>query len=185
MAFPTAVNDQITDAVTQTNTKVLGDAPAVVMGNLYVATAQALANAVHNAVANQQQLSVTAQAATTMAVVTLLSSDTSNDQGGTARNAAPQALLAALAPNAAVQTIQEAIKSVDALALENAEPWANAVKEVMAAVARGLLDLQNVARTANMDIFRQAALCAAVTRMINSPEQLEQYQKIVQLIKEL
>ena len=27
MAFPTAVNDQITDSVTQANVKVLGDAP--------------------------------------------------------------------------------------------------------------------------------------------------------------
>ena len=43
MAFPTAVNSQITDAVTQTNVKVLGDAPAMAMGNLYQATAQALA----------------------------------------------------------------------------------------------------------------------------------------------
>ena len=43
MAFPTAVNDQITDSVTQANTKVLGDAPAIAMGNLYQATAQALA----------------------------------------------------------------------------------------------------------------------------------------------
>ena len=29
MAFPTAVNSQITDSVSQANTKVLGDAPAV------------------------------------------------------------------------------------------------------------------------------------------------------------
>jgi hypothetical protein len=185
MAFPTAVNNQITDTVTQTNTKVLGDAPAVAMGNLYVATAQALANAAHNAVANQQQLNVTAQAATAMGVATLLALDTANNQSGIATNAAPQALLATLAPNAAMQTIQEAIEFVDALALDDAEPWANAVKEVMAAVARGLLDLQNAARAANMDIFRQAALCFAVTRMINSPDQFEQYQKIVQLIKEL
>ena len=42
MAFPTAVNDQITDSVTQANVKVLGDAPAVAMGNLFQATAQAL-----------------------------------------------------------------------------------------------------------------------------------------------
>ncbi|OWQ63588.1 glycerol-3-phosphate dehydrogenase, partial [Stenotrophomonas maltophilia] len=28
MAFPTAVNSQITDSVSQVNTKVLGDAPA-------------------------------------------------------------------------------------------------------------------------------------------------------------
>jgi Killing trait len=38
MAFPTSVNDQITDAVTQTNVKVLGDAPAVGMGMLYQVT---------------------------------------------------------------------------------------------------------------------------------------------------
>lgn len=34
-AFPTDVNSQITDSVTQANTKVLGDAPAEAMGNLF------------------------------------------------------------------------------------------------------------------------------------------------------
>lgn len=76
MAFPTAVNDQITDSVTQANTKVLGDAPAIAMGNLYQATAQALANAAHNATLAQQQMYVTAQAATTMGVSLLYSLDT-------------------------------------------------------------------------------------------------------------
>ncbi|KGV91067.1 killing trait family protein [Burkholderia pseudomallei ABCPW 30] len=55
MAFPTSVNDQITDSVTQANTKVLGDAPAIAMGNLYQATAQTLANTAHNATNAQQQ----------------------------------------------------------------------------------------------------------------------------------
>ena len=76
MAFPTSVNNQITDSVTQANTKVLGDAPAVAMGNLFQATAQALANAAHNATTAQQQFNVTAQAATTMGVATLYSLDT-------------------------------------------------------------------------------------------------------------
>ena len=76
MAFPTAVNDQITYSVTQANTKVLGDAPAVAVGNLYQATAQALANAAHNATNAQQQSYVTAQSATTMGVATLYSIDT-------------------------------------------------------------------------------------------------------------
>ena len=76
MAFPTAVNSQITDAVTQANVKVLGDAPAMAMGNLYQATGQALSNAAHNAASSQQQTNVTAQAATTMGVATLLSLDT-------------------------------------------------------------------------------------------------------------
>lgn len=35
MAFPTAVNDQITDAVTQANVKVVGESPAMAIGNLY------------------------------------------------------------------------------------------------------------------------------------------------------
>lgn len=76
MAFPTSVNDQITDAVTQTNVNVLADAPAMAMGNLYQATAQALANAAHNATNAQQQSWVTAQAATTQGVATLYSIDT-------------------------------------------------------------------------------------------------------------
>ena len=79
MAFPTSVNDQITDSVTQANTKVLGDAPAIAMGNLFQATAQALANAAHNATTSQQQTNVTAQAATTMGVTTLYSIDTASD----------------------------------------------------------------------------------------------------------
>ncbi len=76
MAFPTSVNSQITDAVTQANLKVLGDAPAVAIGNLYQATAQALSNAAHNATMAQQQTNITAQAATTQGVATLLALDT-------------------------------------------------------------------------------------------------------------
>ncbi|XZF14018.1 RebB family R body protein [Chitinophagaceae bacterium MMS25-I14] len=87
MAFPTSVNDQITDSVTQVNTKVLGDAPAVSMGELYQATAQALSNAAHNATTNQQQSNITEQAATTEGVATLYSIDTAST--GIATNAIP------------------------------------------------------------------------------------------------
>ncbi|MBF0275594.1 MAG: RebB family R body protein, partial [Nitrospinae bacterium] len=62
MAFPTTVNSQITDSVTQANVKVLGDAPAVSTGNLMIATSQALANAAHNATSNQQLAASTQQA---------------------------------------------------------------------------------------------------------------------------
>ena len=78
MTFPTSVNDQITDSVTQANTGVSGDAPAIALANLYQATAQALANAAHNATNAQQQSAVTAQAATTQGVATLLSLDTAS-----------------------------------------------------------------------------------------------------------
>ncbi len=85
MAFPTAVNDQITDSITQVNTKVLGDSPAMAMGNLFIATSQALSNAAHNATTNQQQSNVTTQAATTSGITTLYSIDTASDAVGTRR----------------------------------------------------------------------------------------------------
>jgi hypothetical protein len=83
MAFPTAVNDQVTDSVTQSNIQVLGIAPSVAMGNLYQATAQALANAAHNATMAQQQMYMTAQAATTMGIQLLYSLDTSSTGAAT------------------------------------------------------------------------------------------------------
>jgi len=78
MAHPTSVNSQITDSVTQVNTKVLGDAPAIAMGNLFQATAQALSNAAHNATTSQQQTNITAQAATTQGVAMLYAIDTAS-----------------------------------------------------------------------------------------------------------
>jgi hypothetical protein len=92
MAFPTSVNSQITDAVTQSNVKVLGDAPAMALGALYQATAQALGNAAHNATTSQQQTGVTAEAATTMGVATLYSLDTA------ATGKATEAILQAAPP---------------------------------------------------------------------------------------
>jgi hypothetical protein len=76
MADNTAVNSQITDSITQVNTKVLGDAPAIAMGNLFVSTAQALSLAALNATNAQQQSNMTAQASTTMGINTLYSINT-------------------------------------------------------------------------------------------------------------
>ena len=76
MAYPTSVNSQITDAVTQANLTALGNSPAIALGNLYQATSQALANAAHNATMAQQQTNITAQTATAMGVAMLLSIDT-------------------------------------------------------------------------------------------------------------
>ena len=74
MAFPTSLNSQITDSVSQADVQVLGDAPAIAMGNLYQAVAQALSNAAHNATNAQQQNFTLAQAVTASCVQTLLDS---------------------------------------------------------------------------------------------------------------
>ena len=68
MAYPTAVNSQITDAITQVNVEAIGTAPGLSMGTLMEATAQALANAAHNATNAQQQNNILAQAATAQGV---------------------------------------------------------------------------------------------------------------------
>jgi Killing trait len=78
MAFPTAVNDQITDSIAQANLKVIGDAPAMGMGNLFVATSQALSNAAHNATFAQQQAVTTSQATNVQGLSTLYSIDTAS-----------------------------------------------------------------------------------------------------------
>ncbi|BFM50401.1 RebB family R body protein [Marinomonas sp. THO17] len=65
------VNEQITDSVTQVNTKVVGETPAMAMGNLLLSTSQALGTAAHNATAAQQQAQITMQAATVQGVNSL------------------------------------------------------------------------------------------------------------------
>jgi hypothetical protein len=67
------VNTQITDSITEVNTEVLGNSPALAMANLYQATTQALANAAHNATVAQQQANILAQAVTTQGVNMLFS----------------------------------------------------------------------------------------------------------------
>ena len=75
MALPTPVNGQITDSVTQANVEVLGNAPAVAMGNLYQAMAQASGTAAHNAAHAQANQYTISEAATTLCVNALIGSN--------------------------------------------------------------------------------------------------------------
>lgn len=72
MAFPTSVNDEITDAVTQSNVRVIGEAPAQAMGMVYQATGLALGLAAQNAVAQQRDVEVVALTTTNQSVARLL-----------------------------------------------------------------------------------------------------------------
>ena len=68
MAEPTPGNDPITDAVTQANVKVLGEAPAQALATVYQTLAQATSLVMQNAVAAQQQMQAISTAATVQAV---------------------------------------------------------------------------------------------------------------------
>lgn len=80
MAFPTSVNDQITDAVSQSNVQVLGDASAQAAGVLAQSMAQAIGLAAMNATAQQQNTATLAQAVTARATAALLGGQASKPQ---------------------------------------------------------------------------------------------------------
>jgi hypothetical protein len=66
----------ITDAVTQANVKVLGDAPAMAMGAIFQSLAHSTGILYENATSSQQQLAIASQAATNQGVIQIYSLDT-------------------------------------------------------------------------------------------------------------
>lgn len=79
------VNGQITDAVTQSNVKVVAEAPAMAMGTLYQSMAHSTGMMFENAVYAQQQQNVGAQAATTLGITKIYSVDTIADATAVAK----------------------------------------------------------------------------------------------------
>ncbi|WP_419870408.1 RebB family R body protein [Chryseobacterium sp. CT-SW4] len=73
------VNQQITDAVTQSNVKVVAEAPAVALGNVYQSAAHSTGIMFENAVNAQNQQNILGQAATTQGVMQIYSIDTVSD----------------------------------------------------------------------------------------------------------
>ncbi len=68
MADVTAVNSQITDAVTQANVTTLGNAPGQALAMLYASLSQAFALSAANAVTQQQHANMLMEAVTARAV---------------------------------------------------------------------------------------------------------------------
>ena len=66
--MPDTVNEQITDSVTQTNTKTVAETPALAMSNFIMATNTALSNSNQNATIAQQQGQMLMQATTTQGI---------------------------------------------------------------------------------------------------------------------
>ncbi len=77
MSEEKTTNSQVTDSVTQANTKVVGETPAMAMGNQPQANAQEADTPGKSTTTTSTQTGMTAQAATTMGVATLEQIDTS------------------------------------------------------------------------------------------------------------
>jgi Killing trait len=72
MASETLVNGQITDAVTQTNVKVLGEAPAQSMALVYQTMAHSISLAMENAQQAQGGLQQIGNAVTSSAITMIM-----------------------------------------------------------------------------------------------------------------
>lgn len=73
------VNQQINDAITQTNVKVIGEAPAFAMGTIYQSMVHSTAVLYQSAVNVQNQQNILWQAAATQGVMQIYSLDTGTD----------------------------------------------------------------------------------------------------------
>jgi len=81
--MPDTVSPQITDAVTQANVKVIGEAPAMAMGTIYQTMAHSTGILFENAVNAQQQQNSLSQAAANQGVMQIYSVDTMAGAGAT------------------------------------------------------------------------------------------------------
>lgn len=130
MAFPTAVNDQITDAVTQSNVKVIGEAPAFAMGSIYQSMAHSTGILFENAVAAQQQQNMLAQAAATQGVMQIYSLDTTAAAGATEK----------VAQTGVSDNLTSLLTVLNAFKSGNANPGTNAVAEAAPAAEETPVD---------------------------------------------
>jgi hypothetical protein len=107
MADPTLVNGQITDAVTQTNVTVLGNAAANAMATVYQVMAHSVGLSMQNAVAHQQRMNAISSGVTTQGVNLLYGQPTAANARGTQTVFSGNEMAAVLA---GLQAVMQALK---------------------------------------------------------------------------
>lgn len=75
MPDPVTVNPQVTDAVTQTNVKVLAESPATALAVVYQVLGSVVGMTMQNSAAAQQNMQTLAQAAVAHAVTIITDSE--------------------------------------------------------------------------------------------------------------
>ncbi|MCJ7932673.1 MAG: RebB family R body protein [Chryseobacterium sp.] len=83
------VNEQITDAVTQSNVKVVAESPAMALSNVYQTAAHSTGIMFENAMNAQNQHNIVTQAATTQGIGQIYSKDTIADAISIAKTLKP------------------------------------------------------------------------------------------------
>ena len=188
MAFPTAVNSQITDSAAP---NAATDAAAAI-GQIYQSLAQSVGILFENAVSAQQQMQVSAQAATNQGVVQIYSVDTAADAVGTRKilqSDAPDTLASTLAAMRATQA-----NTLSAVALPTPDPHADAhahgaavahaVREAAAALQAAIAATQQSLQIAHAQVLHNAALAATLAAMVRHPERADAYASLLKTIAE-
>ena len=189
MAFPTAVNDQITDALTQSNVKVIGEAPAFAMGTIYQSIAHSTRILFENAVAAQQRQNILQQAAANQGVMQIYSLYTT-------QGAEPEQLQAQLQRSAADievahgspgvnSQIVDAIKLNLHNSLDNAGEFSYALRCSAEAMQAALKDMGQSSHDDAMRVLRMAATAACLRAMIADPEKVDAYNDVLDSIRRL
>ncbi|MCP8687307.1 RebB family R body protein [Marinobacterium sedimentorum] len=188
MASQTPVNEQITDAVTQTNTKDIAEAPAMAMGSIYQALAQATGILFENAVSAQQQQNVLMQAAANQGVIQIYSADT--QAGGGAEQLQDQLLQSKAELHAAsvggvnsqvVDSVKLSLRSV----LDSAGDFSFSVRSAAEAMQAMLDGISTASHHDGMRTLQLAATAACLRAMIADPGQADAYIKVLNEIRRL
>ncbi len=198
MTAPTTVNSQITDAITQSNVKVIGEAPAIAMGSIYQMFAHSTGILFENAVAAQQQQNILALAATNQGILQIYTLDTTAAAGATNDAQRPEALnarvlqasadlKAAAAPASFPLNpqIEAAVKLANENALDNASAFAYALRVSSDAMVSCLRDTGEATQRNLMRTLQTAATAACLEGMLRHPEKADDYQKVLETIKHL
>ncbi len=198
MADPTAVNEQITDAVTQSNQKVIAESPAVAVSKIYQAAAQSAGMMLQNAIAQQNNQYVENNAATIEGIALLYDSPTaaSAAQADKTRAASPETIReksmhasAATASAFATQTdrvnaeIEAAVKLANDSALAHAGDVAHAIRTSAEAIAAALRTLSATLHEDRVRMLQTAATAVCLDAMLRDPSKAAEYEAVLRTIK--
>lgn len=204
------VNSQITDAVTQTNSKFSANAPARAIAQIYQAIAHATGLLVENAVNAQQQQSILMMATTTQGVMYLYSQTDAHDGSVASSTAAKGAASDARADvpepddlEADVQQSAQQLKqlvsarsslntqildSLDAdqhYTLGAAAAFAYAHRVSMDAFVDGLEKVNAAQYRKQLQAIKIAANAVCLDAMLKSPERAKEYAQVFEAIQQL
>lgn len=204
MSFPTAVNSQITDSVTQTdaasvinpqipdavtqsNVKVLAEAPAFAMGTIYQSLAHSTGILFENAVNQQQQQNSLSLAAAAQAVMQIYSVDTAADAVEIAKMLdASRASVTDLRKVSGVNPqITEAVRfTLDSNLLHSGDV-AYGTRAAADALGAAMERLNRASHENLLQIIKQAGITACLTGMVRNPDKADAYANVLETIRNL